>query len=142
MDGGWRGMASAMAPALTMDDWTMDDGCRGMAPAWVSGGADGPKGRRYVRRWRLLVCGCWFLDDWTTDDGCRGMTPTLTIDDWTMDDRCRGMAPAIVSGGADGPKGRPYVGNNGWRLSMSDGVGDANRLSSAVYRQPSARGPA
>jgi len=43
----------------------LDDGrwVRGMAPACVSGGADGPKGRPYVRKWRLLVCGCWFLDE-------------------------------------------------------------------------------
>src|SRR5690625_4770228 len=112
----------------------MDDGCRGMAPAIVSGGADGPEGRPYVRKWRLVVCGCWFLDDWTTDDGCgewrrrvfrAGRTglkavPTSgnggcwfvvvgswTNDDWTIDDVCRGMASAIK------PSTRPLPGWGG-----------------------------
>src|SRR5690625_3811649 len=56
---------------MTIDDWTTDDGCRGMTPAVVSGGAAGRRGRAYAREWRWLVCGWGLLD-----------VGRLTIDDW------------------------------------------------------------
>src|SRR5690625_7751935 len=90
-----------------------------MASAIVSGGADGPKGCPYVREWRLLVCGCWFLDDGrsTIDDSCRKMAPAINPS----------TRPLPGRGGGQGEGGRRRVGRwqrDGGRWVRGNGGGE------------------